>query len=88
MGQILINPNLKLDRTLVLTEADPKSALECLKQTVGKCDRETLLQFTWRRNVVWALEKIAVWQDLFADAAQLLLGSVYIFLHVMSIAAK
>ena len=59
---------------LVLAESNPKFALECLKQTIGKCDRETLLRFTWRRNVVWALEKIAVWQDLFADAAQLLLA--------------
>ena len=66
--------NLNSDLFLVLAEADPESALECLKQTIGKCDRETLLRFTWRRNVVWALEKIAVWQDLFADAARLLLA--------------
>ena len=59
---------------LVLAEADPKFALECLKQTIGRCDRETLLQFTWRRNVVWALEKIAVWQELFPDASRLLLA--------------
>ena len=59
---------------LVLAEADPKFALECLKQTVGKCDRETLLRFTWRRNVVWALEKIAMLEDLFVDAARLLLA--------------
>ena len=59
---------------LVLAEADPKFALECLKQTVGKCDRETLLRFTWRRNVVWALEKIAMLGDLFVEAARLLLA--------------
>jgi hypothetical protein len=59
---------------LALTEADPKSALECLKRTIGKWTKEELLQFTTgRREVVWALEKIAVWRDLFGDAARLLL---------------
>ena len=66
--------NLDSSFFLALTETDPESALECLKQTVGKCDRETLLGFTWRRNVVKALEKIAVWGDLFIDAARLLLA--------------
>ena len=43
-------------------------------RTIETWDRETLLQFTeGRRNVVWALEKIAMWEDLFADAARLLL---------------
>ena len=65
--------NFDSDLFLVLAEADPESALECLKQTIGKCDRETLLQFTSRRKVVWALEKIAVWRNLFPDAARLLL---------------
>ena len=66
--------NLSSNFFLALTEADPESALECLKQTIGKCDRETLLRFTGRRNVVWALEKIAVWHKLFPDAARLLLA--------------
>lgn len=58
-----------------LTEADPKSALRCLTRTLGTWDKETLLQFTGgRRDVIWALEKIAVWRDLFADAARLLLA--------------
>lgn len=58
-----------------LTEADPKSALRCLRRTLGTWDKETLLQFTeGRRYVIWALEKIAVWRDLFADAARLLLA--------------
>ncbi len=60
---------------LALTEANPKSALKCLMRTVGTWDKETLLQFTvGRRNVIWALEKIAMWEDLFADAARLLLA--------------
>lgn len=58
-----------------LTEADPKAALRCLMRTLGTWDKETLLQFTeGRRYVIWSLEKIAVWRDLFADAARLLLA--------------
>ena len=38
-------------------------------------NKEDFLHFTeGRREVVWALEKIAMWEDLFADAAQLLLA--------------
>ena len=60
---------------LALTNADPASALKCLKATVGKWDRKTLLQLTdSRRNIVYALEKIAFWRDLFTDAARLLLA--------------
>ena len=61
---------------LALTEANPKSALRCLMRTMGTWwDRDALLQFTeGRRNVVWALEKIAMWEDLFADATRLLLA--------------
>ena len=44
-------------------------------RTIGTWDRETLLHFTeGRRNVIWALEKIAMREDLFADAARLLLA--------------
>ena len=58
-----------------LTEGDPKAALRCLMRTLGTWDKETRLQFTeGRRYVIWALEKIAVWRDLFADAARLLLA--------------
>ena len=60
---------------LALAEANPKSALKCLMRTIGTWDKETLLQFTeGRRNVIWAIEKIAMWRDLFADAARLLLA--------------
>ena len=60
---------------LALAEADPKSALRCLEKTIGNWDIGTLLQFTdGRRNVIWALQKIAVWKDLFAGAARLLLA--------------
>lgn len=57
-----------------LVSAAPKAALDCLKRTVGKCDRRELEKFVaGRRDVIWALEKIAVWRDLFLDAATLLL---------------
>ncbi len=59
---------------LALTEADPESALKCLMRTIATWDKETLLKFTdGRRSVVWALEKIAMWRNLFPDAARLLL---------------
>lgn len=58
-----------------LAEADPTSALRCLMRTIGTWDREELLELRdGRRSVVWALEKIAVWRELFADASRLLLA--------------
>ena len=58
-----------------LAEADPESALKCLKRTVGTWSREERSQFTTgRREVVWALEKMAIWRELFSDAARLLLA--------------
>ena len=60
---------------LVLTEADPDSALGCLMRTMGTWDRETLFGFKeGRRNVVMALEKMATRRRLFANAASLLLA--------------
>ena len=42
---------------------------------MAEWDKETLLRFTeGRRNVIWALQKIAVWKDSFAGAAKLLLA--------------
>ncbi len=59
---------------LALTEADPRSALECLKRTIGTWSHERLLAFTeGRREGVWALERIVIWRELFTDAARLLL---------------
>ena len=60
---------------LALTEAYPKYALNCLSCTVGTWNRETLLQFKeGRREVILALEKIALRRELFADAADILLA--------------
>jgi len=58
-----------------LAEADPKSALDTLKRILGKWNKEQTLEFTTgRREIVWALEKIAIWRELFCDAARLLLN--------------
>lgn len=58
-----------------LAKADPKGTLECLKSTVGTWSQEQLMQFTTgRREVVWTLEEIARWRNLFVDAARLLLA--------------
>lgn len=57
-----------------LTDASPLSAMRCLMATVGTWTPERLRAFTnGRRDVVWALERIAVWRALFPDAARLLL---------------
>ena len=57
-----------------LTEASPHAALRCLRGTVGTWNKEELLNFTTgRREIVWALEKIAIWRQLFPEAARLLL---------------
>ena len=59
---------------LKLSEGDPYRALEYLERTVGSWSNEQLLNFTiGRRQVVWSLKGIAVWKDLFDDAAKLLL---------------
>jgi len=48
--------------------------LECLKRTIATWSREQLFAFTeGRREVVWALERIVIWRDLFTDGARLLL---------------
>jgi hypothetical protein len=56
---------------LALTEANPVAALSCLNRTIGKLTKEELLEFhSGRSEIVWALERIAVWRDLFGDAAR------------------
>ena len=60
---------------LALTEASPKFALRCLMRIMKTWNKEDFLHFTeGRREVVWALERIAMHRDLFADAARLLLA--------------
>ena len=58
-----------------LAEADPASALQTLKMTIGTWTKDDLQQFTTgRRAIVSALEGIAMWRELFPDAARLLLA--------------
>jgi len=59
---------------LALAQASPSAALTRLKATIGNWSKDDLLQFTTgRREVIYALERIAVWREHFPDAARLLL---------------
>jgi hypothetical protein len=59
---------------LALTDAAPEAALKYLERTVGVWGVDRLVGFkTGRREAVWALERIAVWRNLFSRAASLLL---------------
>ena len=55
-----------------LVDADPESALNLLNHTIRKWNHEDLLQYTMRRDIVYALEKTSWWSDLFDDSAQIL----------------
>jgi len=58
-----------------LAETCPKQTLRCLRRTIGEMGSESLRKVTESRQwLVWALEKLAVWEDCFADAAELLLA--------------
>ena len=60
---------------LRLAEADPRAALWCLDDTIGTWSGDELFSLkSGRRGVIRALEKIAVWRDLFPAAARLLLS--------------
>lgn len=57
-----------------LSEANPEAGLDYLEGYIGEMSKEELLNFTsGRRHVVRALEKIAVWDEMFVRAAKLLL---------------
>ena len=57
-----------------LSEADPGNILALIERTFGKWAREELSAFKdERQDVVWALEKIAVWKEYFHRAAGLLI---------------
>lgn len=58
-----------------LAVAAPAVAVQSLKKTIGVWGYEELSKFTTgRREVIWALERIAIWRSLFPDAARLLLA--------------
>ena len=56
-----------------LAEARPLTVLQLLEGTLGRWTEEQLVQFKGtRQEVVWTLEKIAVWSPYFLRAAALL----------------
>jgi hypothetical protein len=56
-----------------LAEADPPATLHLLEETFGRWSLEELRAWTTgRQDIVWALEKIAVWRDLFPRATAIL----------------
>ena len=58
----------------VIAQADPKTALKYLQKKIGRLGKdELLLLTTGRRQIIGALQGIAVWQDLFDGAAKILL---------------
>ena len=58
-----------------LAEADPPGALRCINRTLGRVSAERLQDFVaGRRNIINALQGIAVWRELFCDAARILLA--------------
>ncbi len=57
-----------------LAEANPAAVLRLLEATIGKWSDQDLLEFKQdRQNLVWALEKIAVWPAFTVRAIQLLI---------------
>jgi hypothetical protein len=56
-----------------LAEADPGATLAVIDRTFGTWPHEKLKRWeTGRQDIVWALEKIAVWREHFLRATQLL----------------
>lgn len=57
----------------ILAEANPAAVLKLLEATIGKWTSQELLDFEQnRQNLVWALEKIAVWPTFTVRAALVL----------------
>lgn len=57
-----------------LAQAHPEAVLSCIERVIGTWSDAELRKFGLdRQYIVWALEKIAVWRDLFGRAARLLL---------------
>ncbi len=56
-----------------LALASPEQALQCLERTIGEASKEQLLELTeGRREVIYSLEHIALYRELFPGAARLL----------------
>lgn len=60
---------------LKFTEASPEEALDVLDRFLGPKSADELRDFTeGRRDVVWALQRIAMWEETFEGAANHLLA--------------
>ena len=71
----LVNTEVGSKLFLALTEADPVEALKAAQRVIGGKSRKELLEFlNGRRNMVVALERMAVWKELFQPAVRLLLA--------------
>ncbi|WP_442482007.1 hypothetical protein [Aeoliella sp. SH292] len=59
----------------VIAETNPKATLRFLERTLGAMDKDALVALDApRQRIVWALEKIAVYEEFFEEAALLLLA--------------
>ncbi len=57
-----------------LSEADPSATLALLERTIGTWSHEQLYaRHTGRQDIVWALEKIVVWDEFFTRAVNVLI---------------
>lgn len=57
-----------------LSEADPSSTLTLLERTIKNWTKEELLKWTsGRQDIVWTLEKIVVWDNLFIRGTNVLI---------------
>jgi len=71
----LLTTRLGGDFFLTLSKAEPSSALNFLNRFIGTKSKEDLLRFEeGRRQAIWALERISMKKEFFADAARLLLA--------------
>ncbi len=56
-----------------LAETTPKPTLRALQRIIGsKTESQLVTLRESRQYLVWALERLAVWEDCFTDAAELL----------------
>lgn len=70
-----IKTQLGADFFLALSEANPKKSIICLKKIMKEWDLKKTSEFIdGRRQVIIALERIAIHKELFSEAARLLLG--------------
>lgn len=57
----------------ILAEADPKSTLHCIRRNLEPWSKDQLRAWIGgRQRIVWALEKIAIWEATFSGAAKML----------------